>query len=72
MYGEDGMDISKVQFLKEKQLPFLSDNSEAIVDTQVIEELKSVERYSDMKKHIKQVRIYLCSFHLIVFINNSI
>jgi hypothetical protein len=29
-YGEDGRDVMKAQFMKKKQMPFLSDNCKAI------------------------------------------
>ncbi|GLV36874.1 Son of sevenless [Carabus blaptoides fortunei] len=55
-YGEDGMDISKVQFLKEKQLPFLAANTKAIVNKEVISQLKEVQDYSKMKKRVKKLK----------------
>lgn len=59
MYGEDGMDILKSQFLKLKQLPFLFENSEAIVDENVLASLRnSPEVDEKMKKVMKKIRTY--------------
>lgn len=56
MYGEDGMDISKSQFLKSKQFPFLSDNAPNIIPTtDVLEELKFSDNYDNIQEHKKKV-----------------
>ncbi|XP_066149248.1 DNA-directed RNA polymerase I subunit RPA1 isoform X2 [Euwallacea fornicatus] len=47
LYGEDGMDISKVQFFNEKQLPFLHDNVKCIINKDVLNQLRNDE---DQKK----------------------
>lgn len=62
MYGEDGMDVSKSQFLKTKQLPFLSENSSSIIPNQeLLDNLKDNVHYDDMLKHKKKVRIFVSS-----------
>lgn len=59
MYGEDGMDILKSQFLKLKQLPFLNENRDAIVDDEVLETLRnSPEVDGKIQKIMKKVRTY--------------
>lgn len=60
MYGEDGMDISKSQFLKTKQFPFLFDNMENIIpNNKFLEQLKDSEHYDDVVKHKKKVRSWM-------------
>lgn len=60
MYGEDGMDISKSQFIKTKQFPFLLDNvSNIIPNDQFLEELKDCENYDNVIKHKKKLRSWL-------------
>lgn len=51
-YGEDGMDISKAQFLKEKQMNFLGDNCKAIVNKKDIKKLKNVDDYDNLEAHM--------------------
>lgn len=59
MYGEDGMDILKSQFLKLKQLPFLNENKEAIFDENLLEQLRnSPEIDEKMQKIMKKIRVY--------------
>lgn len=55
-YGEDGMDISKVQFLKQSQINFLADNNKVIADDDTIKSLKEGEDFSKVKKRIKLVK----------------
>lgn len=60
MYGEDGMDVCKSQFLKSKQLPFLSENASSIIpNEELLEKLKDNIHYDDMLKHKKKVRFFL-------------
>jgi DNA-directed RNA polymerase I subunit RPA1 len=40
-YGEDGLDIFCSRFLNEKLIPFLVDNKDAILDPQLLENLKT-------------------------------
>lgn len=47
LYGEDGMDVGKSQYLKAKQLKFLEDNSNSIVDPVA---LKRMTELGDKKK----------------------
>lgn len=49
------MDISKAQFLKKKQFPFLSENANAIVDNDIIKTLKKSEGYSEMEEYKEKV-----------------
>lgn len=55
-YGEDGMDISKVQFLKQSQMAFLADNNKVIADAEIIKSLKEGEDFSALKKRIKLIK----------------
>lgn len=55
LYGEDGMDITKVQFLNEKQLPFLEKNSEAIIEKDVLKIHKQDDRTALVEEHIEKV-----------------
>lgn len=60
MYGEDGMDVSKSQFLKTKQFPFLFDNvSNIIPNDEFLEELKTSDHYDSVLKHKKKLRSWL-------------
>lgn len=57
MYGEDGMDVSKSQFLKTKQFPFLLDNIENIIPSdEFLEKLKNYENYDTIMKCKKKLR----------------
>lgn len=57
MYGEDGMDIAKCQFLKTKQFPFLSDNSKTIIpNDEFVNKLKDSSNHNDILKHRKKIR----------------
>ncbi|GAB6022197.1 DNA-directed RNA polymerase I subunit RPA1 [Chamberlinius hualienensis] len=58
-YGEDGLDILKVPFLKPQQIPFLVDNHRSIANNEVISLLKENELFSDIIKHTKKARKYL-------------
>lgn len=55
-YGDDGMDVTKAQFLKKKQMAFLADNCKTIIDKETIKQLKETEDYEKLKEHIKKVR----------------
>lgn len=54
-YGDDGMEVTKAQFLRRKQMDFLADNYKAIVDKKAIKELKKVEDHKQLEKHIQKV-----------------
>lgn len=57
MYGEDGMDVSKSQFLKTKQFPFLHDNIENIIpNDEFLEKLKNFDNYDSILKCKKKLR----------------
>lgn len=59
MYGEDGMDILKSQFLKFKQMSFLSENREAVGNEDMLAALRnSPEIDEKIKKIMKRVRTY--------------
>ncbi|KAF2896564.1 hypothetical protein ILUMI_09614 [Ignelater luminosus] len=42
-YGEDGMDVSKAQFLNSKHIRFLAENSKAIIDKSIIKDLQNAD-----------------------------
>lgn len=55
LYGEDGMDIANVQFLNERQLPFLRDNAAAVDDAGLTPQLRKVPHYKRMLKHAEKL-----------------
>lgn len=59
LYGEDGMDISKSQFLKTKQFPFLAENANTIIPKEdLLKDLKDNDTLEDLthqKKKVKQI-----------------
>lgn len=60
MYGEDGMDISKSQFLKMKQFPFLLDNAKSILpNNDLVDEFTNCSAYDNVVKHKKKLRSWL-------------
>lgn len=60
MYGEDGMDVSKSQFINTKQFPFLFDNvSNIIPNDEFLDELKDCDNYDNVIKHKKKLRSWL-------------
>lgn len=59
LYGEDGMDILKSQFLKLKQMSFLNENRDAIVVDELLESLRnSPEVDESIKKILKRIKTY--------------
>ncbi|XP_014487682.1 PREDICTED: DNA-directed RNA polymerase I subunit RPA1 isoform X2 [Dinoponera quadriceps] len=60
-YGEDGLDIPGSRFLKKKQMPFLVDNKDALMDAATLESLKAGssnnEKIAKITKKIKKWRI---------------
>lgn len=58
LYGEDGMDVSKVQFLNEKQIDFLINNRKAIIDKSILKELQDNKDCVQVELHSKKVKIY--------------
>lgn len=63
-YGDDGMEVTKAQFLRRKQMDFLADNSKVIIDKQTIKQLKNVEGYEKLEEHIKKVSFINKNFKL--------
>lgn len=59
MYGEDGMDISKSQFLKKNQLAFLQSNQSTIVSEETLERLQNTPEMNEaLRKHNKKLRVW--------------
>uniref|UniRef100_A0A8D8YI58 DNA-directed RNA polymerase subunit n=2 Tax=Cacopsylla melanoneura TaxID=428564 RepID=A0A8D8YI58_9HEMI len=60
MYGEDGLDATKRQYLTPKQFSFLEDNIKSIVDKKDIRAMKESPSYaalSEIKEEIEQWRL---------------
>lgn len=55
-YGDDGMEVTRAQFLKTKQMEFLADNCKAIIDKKTVKQLKKVEDYEKLEEHVQKVR----------------
>lgn len=53
-YGEDGLDIPGSRFLRKEQLPFLIDNKDAILDTELLKQLKPTKK--EITKMIKKIK----------------
>ncbi|XP_058828813.1 DNA-directed RNA polymerase I subunit RPA1 isoform X2 [Topomyia yanbarensis] len=60
MYGEDGMDISKAQFIENsKQLNFLDLNRDVIVQPELVEMLANDDELNDrIKAHVKRMKTW--------------
>lgn len=59
MFGEDGMDISKSQFIKSKQMTFLTENRKAIVNNELLASFRnSPEIDEKMHRMMKRIRAY--------------
>ncbi|CAO1406865.1 unnamed protein product [Diamesa tonsa] len=59
MYGEDGMDILKSQFLKKEQIAFLNDNHQAIYSDQLLEQVGNTpEMDEELSAHKKKIRVW--------------
>lgn len=59
MYGEDGMDILKSQFLKLKQMDFLHDNRDSIVSEDLLSMLRNTPEIDEkIQKIIKRIKTY--------------
>lgn len=56
LYGEDGMEVAKSQFLKKEQMPFLVDNIDSIVDSGLVEKLKAESNLECIAKHYKTMK----------------
>nr|XP_023014677.1 DNA-directed RNA polymerase I subunit RPA1 isoform X1 [Leptinotarsa decemlineata] len=55
LYGEDGMDVTKAQFLNEKQLGFLSENVSVLSQKDIIKQLKRDKNQDQLKLHKEQI-----------------
>ncbi|KAL1129002.1 hypothetical protein AAG570_013534 [Ranatra chinensis] len=55
-YGEDGLEVSKCQFLKENQIQFLEDNMSAVFDSEVNASLKEATDTKGVKAYKKVLR----------------
>ncbi|XP_034242547.1 DNA-directed RNA polymerase I subunit RPA1 [Thrips palmi] len=55
-YGEDGMDINKVQFLKPDQMSFLEDNHKVLYDKKLLKSLTDEESAKEISKQKKRVK----------------
>lgn len=59
MFGEDGMDILKSQFIKQKQMEFLVDNKDAILNEEFIASLRNSPDVEDrIEKLKKKINLY--------------
>ncbi|XP_073968760.1 RNA polymerase I subunit RpI1 isoform X2 [Rhodnius prolixus] len=56
LYGEDGMEVTKSQFLNEKQLPFLAENINSLHNPEEIESLRANTDLEGVKAHGKLVK----------------
>lgn len=65
MYGEDGMDISKSQFLNGKHMEFLSENVKVLKQTEHLEQLKNDESHSLVKAHVEKVSLF---FYILILV----
>ncbi|KAL7035470.1 hypothetical protein ACKWTF_008392 [Chironomus riparius] len=63
MYGEDGMDILKSQFLKSKTMPFLVENQKAILSDSMLDMVRNKpETDENMRKIAKKIKAYKKKF----------
>lgn len=59
MFGEDGMDVLKSQFIKSKQMDFLADNKNVILNDEFVASLRNdFEVEEKMKKMKKKIESY--------------
>ncbi|XP_044518994.1 DNA-directed RNA polymerase I subunit RPA1 [Gracilinanus agilis] len=56
LYGEDGLDIPKTQFLQPKQFPFLLSNYEAIRKSKHLDEVLAKMDPTQARRHFKALR----------------
>ncbi|XP_038608300.1 DNA-directed RNA polymerase I subunit RPA1 isoform X1 [Tachyglossus aculeatus] len=56
LYGEDGLDIPKTQFLQSKQFPFLADNYEVIKRSKHLDEVLSRMDPQQGQQHFRALR----------------
>lgn len=55
LYGEDGLDVGKSQYLKSKQLKFLEDNSKSIIDPTVLQKMSILGNKKKIRSTKKKV-----------------
>ncbi|XP_014257443.1 DNA-directed RNA polymerase I subunit RPA1 [Cimex lectularius] len=58
LYGEDGLEVTKCQFLNEHQIPFLANNLNSVYDSSLIEQLKSASNMKGIKSLTKSNQKY--------------
>lgn len=57
MYGDDGMDIGRSQFLKPQFLEFLASNKNVIVNDELLELVKNEPaKQKELSRHLKKIR----------------
>ncbi|XP_028815371.1 DNA-directed RNA polymerase I subunit RPA1 isoform X2 [Denticeps clupeoides] len=56
LYGEDGLDIPKTQFLQPRQFPFIEDNYEVIRKSKCLDEVLSKMDSSVTSKHFRAIK----------------
>ncbi|XP_059973000.1 DNA-directed RNA polymerase I subunit RPA1 [Mesoplodon densirostris] len=56
LYGEDGLDIPKTQFLQPKQFPFLASNCEVIMKSKHLHEVLSRAEPQKALRHFKAIK----------------
>lgn len=62
-YGEDGMDVTKSQFLKLKHLKFLKENYHTVIEGDLMEKLSNDPSVDfDIQKYKKQIRRWIKKF----------
>nr|CAI5850976.1 unnamed protein product [Callosobruchus analis] len=62
LYGEDGMDISKAQFLEKKQLQFLSENVKTLTQDELLKQLKEDPDQAFVEAHVEKVKEWKHNF----------
>lgn len=58
LYGEDGLDVGKSQYLKPKQLKFLEENSNSIVDPKVLSRVTELGNVKAITKGTRKVTFF--------------
>uniref|UniRef100_A0A8C9S8L2 DNA-directed RNA polymerase subunit n=1 Tax=Scleropages formosus TaxID=113540 RepID=A0A8C9S8L2_SCLFO len=56
LYGEDGLDIPKTQFLQRRQFPFIKDNYEVIRESKCLDEILSRMSADAAEAHLRATR----------------
>ncbi|KAM3613299.1 uncharacterized protein V6R79_023616 [Siganus canaliculatus] len=56
LYGEDGLDIPKTQFLQPRQFPFIEDNYEVIKKSQGLDEILARLDSQSARQHFKAIQ----------------